>query len=330
MAHRLTLREIRNSRFFQESSNLQCDSAAIVSAINDAQSVLLRAGLWHGTFQRYKFCITDSCIRTPPHIARLIRMQTTCEKIDVQGDFFQFSDFVNPDTCCGSSGTCADWAIAQGDYATFEEISGEAKFLRFYLERNEDVGKRVLVKGYDENEQWIRSTEDGAVIDGVYVTMALPYVTSTQLFSQVTGIQTTETRSGNINVWSLNQAGTQSRSIAILYPQWESTSYRQYRITGETPSCRNGQIEAIVKLDFYPMVRDTDYSIIQSIEAYAHMARSLRLDAAEAPGEAEAYRAKAIRALNDEIKHYYGNERTIQVQVHGRAPLSRRRIGNMR
>jgi hypothetical protein len=88
---------------------------------------------------------------------------------------------------------------------------------------------------------------------------------------------------------------------------------------------------AMVKLDLVPVRVDTDYLLIQSLEAVIAEAQSIRLgdmDSAGAKQQAQERHVQAIRYLNGLSAHYEGTEQpAVLFSPFGSAHLSRQMIG---
>jgi hypothetical protein len=93
------------------------------------------------------------------------------------------------------------------------------------------------------------------------------------------------------------------------------------------------QVNAIVKLDFIPVQYDTDYCLIQNLEALKQEAMAVRYSSMDSTQskQLEAQKHKdAVRLLNGELAHFFGVDKpAIQVSVFGSARLEHQRIGTL-
>ena len=88
---------------------------------------------------------------------------------------------------------------------------------------------------------------------------------------------------------------------------------------------------AIAKLDLIPVMTDTDYCLIQNLEAITEQCASIRYSEMDSPQAKDLSRERhniAISYLNGELNHYLGkNEPAVSLEVFGSAKLNRRKIG---
>jgi len=93
------------------------------------------------------------------------------------------------------------------------------------------------------------------------------------------------------------------------------------------------QVTGIVKLDLVPVMVDTDYLLINNLEAIIEECQSIRYSQMDTPAAkqmAAERHIQAIRLLNGEIAHYLGLDMpAVNVAPFGSARLERRNIGTM-
>jgi hypothetical protein len=70
----------------------------------------------------------------------------------------------------------------RGTQASFAQTTTDNQRIRFYPGNAQDVGKTIIVQGYDSNGNWVRSGPTDNRIDGETVTLALPFVTTTTIW----------------------------------------------------------------------------------------------------------------------------------------------------
>jgi len=94
---------------------------------------------------------------------------------------------------------------------------------------------------------------------------------------------------------------------------------------GVTPP--NVAITAMAKLEFVPALRDTDFLVIGNIPALIYECEAIRYSTMDSPAaaslEAKCH-AKAIKLLNDELRHYMGETNVaVNLAPFGTARLAR-------
>ncbi len=99
------------------------------------------------------------------------------------------------------------------------------------------------------------------------------------------------------------------------------------------PNPQSVTVTAMAKLEFIPANRPTDFLIIGNIPALIEEVKAIRyadMDKPEAAVlELKSHR-KAIKYLNDELRHYLGElQPAVNFAPYGTAHLSRARIGSL-
>jgi hypothetical protein len=194
---RITLNDLMQSRV---PSNLGICSTdkRLVAWANEAQERLLYEGKWWGTVARFSICTTKGCLTLPREIAVVEAVNVCGNPVPVRdfwyqflangpGSWQQFNGIWNDGTWSG----CANGGLLQKENRpTFGEIGMTPSQISFACDVSTDVGKKVLVLGYDLNNNWIRTIQNGAYADGEMIALAQGGgSTSVTFFSNVTDIQ---------------------------------------------------------------------------------------------------------------------------------------------
>jgi hypothetical protein len=204
-----------------------------------------------------------------------------------------------------------------GEAPTFDDILGVDKQVRTISSHPEATGTRILLQGYDHNNNWVRTYDytDAEYVDGEYVLVGNTVHYSTTLFTNITGVIKPE----SVGTWYLHEyeASTGSLKALAVYEHDETLpSYRRSRIPGLATmgSCGNdttgveGQttVNVIAKLKFVPVVNDNDYIIIPNLPAIKDMVISIDKSEKDLMQEAEYYEARALKRLGAELKNHEG------------------------
>ncbi len=98
-------------------------------------------------------------------------------------------------------------------------------------------------------------------------------------------------------------------------------------------SAQNLQVKAIVKLDLVPALVDTDYLIIQNLEALISESQAVRYSEMDTPASKNfmaVHHRDAIRFLQGELVHFLGSHKpAINFSPFGTAKLSHQKIGSL-
>ncbi len=333
---KLTVSAIKASRI-PAALNVCPTDARLLPWLNEAIERLLRKALWINTYGRFRICATDGCISLPPQIASIERVAVCGQVIPVHDFFYEFlSNGLGPrNASCSTSSGCSCGggcgvaeANLRGWFPTFADIRGASKKLRLVCDVSADVGKRVLCLGYDENKNWIRTSPGGVWQDGETVVLAQSPGTDTTKFFDggITGIQFLDAREGQVWLYERDTVAATSRLIGS-YQYFETNPYyaRYYfpSICAQPSgsSCTTTQVEIIGRLEYFPVVKDTDVLLIGNIPALKNMAVAVKTYE-EAVNNADiqramAFEALAVKELDNEIEFMLGSGREVGVNFQG-------------
>lgn len=321
---RRTLADLKASRI-PAALGLCPSDARIAVFANEAVERLLPEGHWWGTTQSFRICATEGCVTMPPQVATIERAAICKTPIPIHDQWFEYLP-----TGAGIRGSCDCWQEAnyQGQFPTFGDIRLTNKKLRFICDLAGDVGKTVLALGYDQNGNWIRTDQSGTILDGELITLAQsPGTISSNYFTNVTDIQLPDGRDGQMWLYEYNVDTGLQRMIG-KYEYWETRpSYARFLFPSikqncDSSTCRQSSVDLIAKLEFIPVVKDTDYLLIANIPAMKEMMVAIN----KAENEPDSEKANNIilkglavakTILNSELDHYLGSGRRIGVELVG-------------
>jgi hypothetical protein len=326
---RTTLSTIKASRI-PASLGICATDPRLVAWVNEAQERLLFEGKWWGTVARFQLCATNGCITLPNQIAVLEAVNVCGQPTELRDFWYEFLEngygSVSPascstsQNCCGRLGPSCSKGIYRGQYPSFDDIIGTNKKLNLICDLSTDVGKKVLVLGYDQNGNWIRTMQSGSYADGELVSLAQSAgTTTTNFFSTIAGIQFIDQRDGQVWLYEYNNDTTLKRLIG---------SYARYLFSNlcanqnNDGSCNKIKVEAVGKLEMIPVKADTDYLIIGNIPALKEMCKAIKNSENEPDGEKANNiilkgMAVASAILDKELEHRLGSGRRIGISVVG-------------
>lgn len=297
--------------------------------VNRVTRWLLLYGGWWGTVKRAHICVYDRCFTTPGCVANVESVFTCCRGGEVKSRWYEFLESWSPTQWCGSQ-------VAFVPFDTIPTISTLCgpKVLRTYLSDPSDRGKTITYMGYDKNNIWIRSRVNGMWQEGEVVTLASPFVDTVNTFGAVTNVTKSRTN-GPVRTFG-HAEGSETLTEVGVYEHWEtSPMYRRYKVhnypSTRRPECGPPIVEAMVKLEFIPVVRDSDPLLIANIPALELGMEALKAkddgDLAKCDvllyGDARNRRLGAIPLLKQELRTYTGDTFIGGVKVHGTSNLRR-------
>lgn len=350
----MRLIDFRNSGAAKSIGLCYGDIADIAAEVNEAQRRLIlcrEAGDegWYGTWSEIAFTLTRSSpyFTAPREVARL-EMADVCNcPIQINNQFFEYMQFGNGRL--PKLRPACNWplraAYSRNNVPTFVDLTNTPQYIAVYPTDVTDVeaNLRVLVQGLDSNGMPVYSQDNGVRVDGIYVTLASPFVVTPMQFSTVTGIQKDVTN-GQVQIWQLDPTTGVQVQLLTMQAGEESASYRRYYFDSLPNGCcfanvtQNSTtpvtITAIAKMEPIPVSADTDYFTLQGegvLEALSDECQSVRysrMDKTEAKAMALERHKSAVGILNGILCHYVGKDSpAVNFKPFGSANLSRIKIG---
>lgn len=346
MAQRLRLYDCRASRLPPLIGLCQDNIPQIASYVNSAQRRLIyckEAGNdgWYGTFAEMVFTVdpANPYITTPRSVARIIS-HTWCNRyVPLQNIYYSYLTFGNGRMTGTCDGQCSDLeqTFSRNNVVTFTDLTNLPVLIRIYITESTDLGKRALIQGLDSNNTRIYTQDGLNRADGIFVDFDQPFVTTTIQWNQILGIQKDVT-DGDVQFFQVDPTTGDETLLLTMEPGETTASYRRYYLHNLPSSCcpaasADGtvQVTAIVKLDLIPVAVDTDWCLIQNLEAIIEECQAIRyseMDSGNAKQMTDYHHRNAVRLLNGELNHFIGSEQAaIGFKPFGSASLRRQRIG---
>lgn len=351
--NRLRLYDCRNSRLPALVGLCQDNVIGIANYVNTAQRRLIYAkeGVgegWWGTWAEIAFNVSrnEPYITLPREIARLEYIDACDRPVMIHNQFFEYLRFGNgrlPKTfvCRDQCGILSGYT--RNNAVTFVEMTNAPQYITAYMTDSQDLGKRVFIQGLDANGDAIYTTDNTNNVQGQFLTLATTAPQTTMTISQLTGIQKDQTV-GVVRIYQHDPTTGDEVLLLTMQPSEMTASYRRYYLN-QLPRgccCAPGstddtlvQVTGIAKLELIPVQVDTDYTLIQNLEAIIEECQSARyseIDNPSAKQMAAERHSQAVRLLNGELNHYIGkNDVAVQFAPFGSARLSRsyRKVGRL-
>lgn len=350
----LRLKDVRTSRIPQAIGRCNSDQAELIEVVNEAQERLIFAGGevgWWGSWARMVFnvdSVANPYVTLPRNVARLINLDVCRFPVRIQNEFYEFLEAgigLQPQINCSGAiiNNCnALETYDRGTFPTMVDLVAGNKRLRAYATDAGDYTKRVLFQGSDANGSTIYSLDGFDQVLGIYVSLTTPFVDTPLDFSLITGIQKDVTI-GPVQIYEVDTVTGTQRLLVTMQPSEEVAAYRRYFLNGLPMNCctpplapattSQVQVTAMAKLEFIPVLADTDYLMIQSLAALKEECQAVRfseMDDSTSLGQADERHKKAIRLLNGQLRHKLGKEHpAINFAPFGTAKLNYQRIGSL-
>lgn len=353
MAQRTRFFDLRVSRLANVLGYCKDDVPRLADAVNTAQRRLLYAPeagdeSWYGTWAEIAFNVNRAApyVTMPREIARLEAINICQRPVPIQNQFFEYLEFGNgrlPKTFSCQDPCRIVRVLTRNNAVTFSNLTGTPRILVVYVTEAQDIGKRILFQGLDRNNMPIYTQDVFQRVNGVFVTFANPFGSTPMAFNAITGIQKDET-AGQVQIFEVDPTTNAQTLLLTMEPSETTAWYRRYYLdalpcgccpattpTTPTSTCSDVQVTALAKLDLIPVKADSDYLLIQNIEAIIHECQSWRysqIDTTPAKNMERYHHKQAIALLNGEIGHFIGSQEVaINFAPFGTARLEKQGIG---
>ena len=327
--NRRTLLDARTSRIPEAIGTCASDNLTLVPTINEAQQRLILDESqpdegWWGTWGVMLFNLDSAnmTITGPRDMARITALDVCKKPVVVRNQFWEYLEFGNGlrPVSCQPCPVCEELtAFDRGPVISFKDITPPNKKLRVYVTDETDIGKRVLLSGKDAFGNILYDQDGFNRVTGKFVVLQSPFVDTVDQFSVWNGVQKDITND-QIQIFQVDTVTGQQDLLLTMEPNETTGCYRRYFVNGLPNACCGSgtiQVSALVKLDFIPVVADTDYLIIGNLAALKEECMAIRLSEMDSPNakqESARHHAMALRLLFGELDHYVGKER-VSVQV---------------
>lgn len=325
-----TLAQIKDSNV-ANIAGVTPDSDAFVAYVNEAVERLMDRGDWWATVVPINICVKRGCVVLPRYVASIREMKSCGGYVPVRNEWYEFTthDWYNSllNEYWGW-GWCQQNMVGKGIVPTHNTIMGLARKVRAYAQCNADYGKTVTIFGLDNNQQpLMHRDETGAWRDGIILTLQAPYAESEGYVSSIDRVLKDQTEKP-ITLYAWNTTDSVLEDLAVYEPSETNPAFRRYEFRTWTYRDNDGNeryrpVCALVKLQFVPAQYDTDIVAISNIAALKFMVAAIRAEEGNDFNTAESNSAKAIQALNFQLRNYSpGDQATINFQLAGGCVVS--------
>ncbi len=345
---RLRLYDVRQSRMPRVLGLCADNLPAIAGYTNSAVRRLLYCKEameegWNGSWAEIAFNISRAhpYITLPREIARLEAADVCDVPVTLRNQYAEYLRFGNgrlPKRCLN----CLPFVtqgLARNNAVTFIDMTMPPQYITAFLTDPNDVGKRVFIQGWDSNDVPIYTLDGGTNVQGVFMNLDSPFVTTPMTLNRLTGIQKDVTL-GEVRYYQTNPTTGEQVWLLTMQPTETTASYRRYYFDSlpcsccpppaPGASCTDVRVTAIAKLDMIPVAVDTDYVLLTNLEAIIEEAQSVRyseMDSKDAKEMAHERHLQAVRLLMGELGHYNGvDANAVNFAPFGSARLERIRI----
>lgn len=293
MDTRLTLADIRPILGPMINSS-DLNDPLILQIFNEVQERFINSGKWKGSIVTLRYESSTGFVTMPYNYAAALALTYDRYPFPI---FTQFHQYVEEGP--GKMDEALNWPgilIDLGDgYCTQDDIPA-AGVVRLYSSALDD-GDVVRVYG---NLNGV-TVYDASGNEGEAVTLAAPFVATTNQFTEITGIAKPLTTA---RVYAKSWDGTTETLVGTYQPNETRPRYRRYQ-TGVAEK----EIRLICHRRFIPTVAETDWIIPGNISALRAGIQSRLFEDASDLDAADASFTRGLNFLNDEAKTFRGGGR---------------------
>ncbi len=293
MNTRLTLAQVRATLYSMVNSNDPTDPL-FLQYLNEVQERYINSGKWKGNVITLRYASSEGVITMPFNYAAALALTYDRYPAPIFTEFHQYVE-EGP----GKADESLHWPgilIDLGDgYVTQADIA-MASTIRVYSSAA-DNGK--IVRIYGKLNGVILYDSSGN--EGEQVTLAAPFVATTNQFTELTGVTKDLTKE---RVYLKGWANPTETLLATYQPNETRPCYRRY----QTGVCEK-EIRLICQRRFIPTVAETDWVIPGNISALRAGIQSRLYEEATDPDAADASFTRGLNFLNDEAKAFRGGAR---------------------
>lgn len=289
-------------------------SPQFISLVNQAQRRLLKRGDWFDTDFTLRLCVSGCNIAWPSFVGAIRGIKFAGCFNQTANIFNQWYSFISPSAGYwgrpGFGGNFGQTNAVVSDTnmaPTFNEVSGTTgKLIRYYVVNYEDIGKTITLNGTQYGVQPLQELDaNNKHLNGVTLTAAAPYASTSALVTRIEAI-TRQATTGLAYLYEYDPVANTLRDLAVFQPNETNPRFRRSKIFNKpinsNPPDANGicwtNIDALVKVEFVPVVNVRDYLMIDDFDALKFMFQAINAEEARDYQSSELNITQAIRELN--------------------------------
>lgn len=300
-------------------------STEFIAQVNDSTERLMSRGDWEGTVVPIQVCARKGCVVFPRYVGWIRKTNICRHPINMHNLWWDWMPYHDSLKVCWE-----EWAgdrcslNAGGRSPVFQDVMGEGRTIRAYLQSNDDVGKTMRIFGTDNNGQVLREN-DGT--DGVPIVLQKPFGSTNTFVRHIDRVIRDQTIKP-VAVYAYDATNDVLEDVAYYEPSETNPSYAKYQLNTCQPSgcCGTVPLVALVKLQFVRVQQPTDLVLIENTEALTNMVMAVQAESARDYANAQAAEARAVRALNLQLYNRDKENLPVTLGEFGGVPTGRMKV----
>lgn len=327
MAYQYQLSDLKRSSV-RTIAGVCVDSPEFIQLANEVQRRLMRRGDWFDTDWLMRICVYNRCVTWPRYVGA-IRAARPCGDVDADIKNGWYS-IIGGATSLGKSYGMGGYEYGNYDWfgggvtfvdkprvPTYNQVSGSTgKLLRYYVKYRADIGKTITIYGTQFGGEPLRHRDaNNNWVDGLVLTAAAPFGTSTTLVTRIDSV-VREATQGEGRLYEYDATTDLLRDLAYYEPNETNPRYRASvidnwcgmngclettTVDGTDYQRRKNVIEVLFKLQHFELVNDNDFLVIDNFDAFKLGFQAIKLEEMNDDANAEVKWRKAVRELNMEL-----------------------------
>jgi hypothetical protein len=273
------------------------NSEAFLLHLNEAEERLLYRGDWEGTVVPISVAVRSGWVVWPRFVAEVRKIKWGCcgaSPMHTRSMWYRFLERSYTEKYGWSNSTLTHYSRA----CTYNEISGEGRYLRVYVSAAADIGKTMTIFGFDNGSQPLRTLNiDGTMTEGIKITFASPFA-GTSIFVRGPIRVIKDVTEGNVFLYEYDPVNDLMVDLAVYEPSETNPDYSRTLISGCCDSTR--AVDALVKLKHVPILKNNDLVLVNK-HAIKQMMMAIQFENSGETAKANEFEARAIRELNVEL-----------------------------
>lgn len=307
MAYRFQLLDAQNNIGLQNVAGFGPQTAQFIDLINRAQRRLIKRGDFFGLTQQATFVFQGSYIVWPKYVGTILAARSGRRGTQVSNMWYEFTGSWHR-----HHGHWHGDAVLQdaGETCLFSEITGggNGQTLQYYVQANQDLSPATTITffGTQFGNQPLQQQVNGAWERGLTLVAATPYSATPVAVTSVDSITRTPTQA-NCTLYEYDPVSNTRRLLGVYEPNEIRPRYRRSVIVNynncfgcnpNNPGPQYRQMDALVKLNFIPVVNSYDFLLIDDFDALAFAVQAIKAEEAGDINTANAFFLRAIAELN--------------------------------
>jgi hypothetical protein len=277
-----------------------------IDLINRAQRRLIKRGAFFDLVQTAVFVFQGCYVVWPKYVGTILGARMGRHSGQVSNMWYSFTGSWHRHHSHWHGDLVLEDA---GETCIFSDITGggNGQYIRYYIQQPQDQGKTVTLFGKQFGNQPLQQQIGGAWQMGMTLAGTTPFASTPVAVTQIDSIIRQPTQAPS-TLYEYDATSDTMRLLAVFEPNDTNPRYRRSCIVNfgsrwgcdqnNTTKPKYHQIEALVKVEFIPVVNPWDFLLVDDFDALTFAVQAIKAEEAGDLGTANGFFARAIAELN--------------------------------